>query len=107
MPATGFLPGSRPRSASPDRGCWEAAEALSVSPATVYLRWKRGEIPHLRVSNADFDPPTTEEEVRAAALQYVRKVSGLSKPSGADVPEPPRDSQRPSYVSPATMAGFS
>lgn len=31
-----------------------------------------------------FEPPTTEEEVRAAALQYVRKVSGLNKPTGAD-----------------------
>ena len=29
----------------------------------------------------NFDPPATEEEVRAAALQYVRKVSGFSKPS--------------------------
>lgn len=28
-----------------------------------------------------FDPPVTEDEVRAAALQYVRKVSGFSKPS--------------------------
>jgi hypothetical protein len=27
-----------------------------------------------------FEPPTTEEEIRAAALQYVRKVSGLAKP---------------------------
>jgi hypothetical protein len=33
-----------------------------------------------------FDPPTTGEEVRAAALQYVRKVSGLPKPSAADAP---------------------
>ena len=31
-----------------------------------------------------FDPPTTEEEIRASALQYVRKVSGLSRPSAAD-----------------------
>ncbi len=29
----------------------------------------------------NFDPPATEEEVRAAALQYVRKVSGFAKPS--------------------------
>jgi hypothetical protein len=33
-----------------------------------------------------FDPPTTHEEVRAAALQYVRKVSGLRQPSVADGP---------------------
>ena len=30
------------------------------------------------------DPPTTEEEVRAAALQFVRKVSGFTKPSQAN-----------------------
>lgn len=29
----------------------------------------------------NFDPPVTPEEVRAAALQYVRKVSGFNKPS--------------------------
>jgi hypothetical protein len=32
----------------------------------------------------NFQPPTTEEEIRAAALQYVRKVSGLNKPSSVD-----------------------
>ncbi|HEX4030822.1 MAG TPA: DUF2277 domain-containing protein [Terracidiphilus sp.] len=32
----------------------------------------------------NFDPPVTPEEVRAAALQYVRKVSGFSKPSRAN-----------------------
>ena len=31
-----------------------------------------------------FDPPTTKEEIHAGALQYVRKVSGLAKPSQAD-----------------------
>lgn len=30
------------------------------------------------------DPPATEEEIRAAALQYVRKLSGFSKPSQAN-----------------------
>jgi hypothetical protein len=29
----------------------------------------------------NFEPPATEEEIRAAALQYVRKVSGTTKPS--------------------------
>jgi hypothetical protein len=29
----------------------------------------------------NFDPPATDEEVRAAAEQYVRKISGFSKPS--------------------------
>ncbi len=32
----------------------------------------------------NFDPPATSEEVRAAALQYVRKVSGAAKPSQAN-----------------------
>lgn len=32
----------------------------------------------------NFDPPTTDEEIRAAALQYVRKVSGTTKPPLAD-----------------------
>ena len=32
----------------------------------------------------NFEPPATEEEVRAAALQYVRKVSGFTKPSNAN-----------------------
>ena len=29
----------------------------------------------------NFDPPVAEDEIRAAALQYVRKVSGSTKPS--------------------------
>ncbi len=32
----------------------------------------------------NFEPPTTEDEVRAAALQYVRKISGFTKPSQAN-----------------------
>jgi hypothetical protein len=32
----------------------------------------------------NFEPPATAEEVRAAALQYVRKVSGSQKPSKAN-----------------------
>ncbi len=32
----------------------------------------------------NFDPPATSEEVRAAALQYVRKVAGATKPSQAN-----------------------
>jgi hypothetical protein len=32
----------------------------------------------------NFAPPTTEEEVRSAALQFVRKVSGLNAPSTTD-----------------------
>jgi len=32
----------------------------------------------------NFDPPATEDEIRAAALQFVRKVSGFAKPSHAN-----------------------
>jgi len=32
----------------------------------------------------NFDPPTTDEEVRAAALQFVRKISGFNSPSKAN-----------------------
>jgi hypothetical protein len=34
-----------------------------------------------------FEPPSTPEEIRAAALQYVRKVSGLRLPTAADTAE--------------------
>ena len=32
----------------------------------------------------NFDPPATDEEIHAAALQYVRKISGYTKPSQAN-----------------------
>ncbi len=32
----------------------------------------------------NFDPPVTEEEIRAASLQFVRKLSGFTKPSKAN-----------------------
>jgi len=32
----------------------------------------------------NFEPPATDDEVRAAALQYVRKISGSTKPSAAN-----------------------
>jgi hypothetical protein len=32
----------------------------------------------------NFEPPATDEEIRAAALQYVRKISGFATPSAAN-----------------------
>ena len=32
----------------------------------------------------NFEPPASEDEVRAASLQYVRKISGFTKPSQAN-----------------------
>ena len=34
----------------------------------------------------NFDPPVTEDEIRAASLQFVRKISGFTKPSKANEP---------------------
>jgi hypothetical protein len=33
---------------------------------------------------SNFEPPATDEEIRAAALQYVRKISGTTRPSRAN-----------------------
>lgn len=32
----------------------------------------------------NFDPPVTEEEIRAASVQFIRKITGFSKPSKAN-----------------------
>ncbi len=34
----------------------------------------------------NFDPPVTDEEIRAASIQFVRKISGFTKPSKANEP---------------------
>ena len=34
----------------------------------------------------NFDPPVTDEEIQAASLQFVRKISGFTKPSKANEP---------------------
>ena len=34
----------------------------------------------------NFDPPVTDDEIRAASLQFVRKISGFAKPSKANEP---------------------
>jgi hypothetical protein len=35
---------------------------------------------------ANFDPPATDDEIRASALQFVRKLSGATRPSKANEP---------------------
>ena len=46
--------------------------------------WQAGRMcRNIRVLH-NFEPPATNDEVRAAALQYVRKVSGTTKPSAAN-----------------------
>ena len=46
-------------------------------------RYDRGMCRNIRVLY-NFEPPATDEEVRGAALQYVRKISGFTKPSQAN-----------------------
>lgn len=49
------------------------------------MSWRivRGMCRNIRVLH-HFEPPTTDEEIHEAALQYVRKVSGLNAPSKND-----------------------
>ncbi len=39
----------------------------------------------------NFDPPVTDEEVRAASLQFVRKITGFNKPSKANTTAPAKN----------------
>ena len=47
----------------------------------------------------NFEPAATDEEVRAAALQYVRKISGFTKPSAANQEAFDRAVERVAHVS--------
>jgi hypothetical protein len=52
----------------------------------------------------NFEPPATDEEVRAAAIQYVRKISGFTKPSQANAEAFERAVDRVAEVSAELMA---
>jgi hypothetical protein len=52
----------------------------------------------------NFEPPATDEEVRAAALQYVRKISGFTKPSAANKEAFDRAVERIAHVSEHLLA---
>ena len=69
-------PGAR---ASAARPCGNVVRAGRPPPPEQEVTMCR----NIRVLH-NFDPPTTVEEIRSAALQYVRKVSGLNKPSVQD-----------------------
>jgi hypothetical protein len=47
----------------------------------------------------NFEPPASDDEVRAAALQYVRKISGFTKPSAANKEAFDRAVERVAHVS--------
>ena len=76
------MPGHDPQSSiSPDRPC-------DSPPSTATARAKvapcpNGEPPMCRNIKTlfNFDPPATDEEIRAASLQFVRKLSGFNRPS--------------------------
>ena len=51
----------------------------------------------------NFEPPATEDEVRAAALQYVRKISGYTKPSRANEEAFDRAVEAVAAVSPSLL----
>jgi hypothetical protein len=50
---------------------------------TFACRYAAGMCRNIRTLH-NFEPPATEDEIRASALQYVRKISGSTKPSAAN-----------------------
>lgn len=52
----------------------------------------------------NFEPPATEDEVQAAALQYVRKISGFTRPSQANAEAFERAAERVAEVSRELLA---
>jgi hypothetical protein len=55
----------------------------------------------------NFEPPATEDEIQAAALQYVRKISGFAKPSQANAEAFERAVEQVAAVSSELMAALS
>lgn len=54
-----------------------------MEASTSYLRENRNMCRNIKTL-ANFAPPATDDEIRASALQFVRKLSGTSKPSQAN-----------------------
>lgn len=55
----------------------------------------------------NFEPPATEDEIHAAALQFVRKISGFTKPSKANAEAFERAVAEIAHVSVHLLAGLS
>ena len=51
--------------------------------STIVVRYARGMCRNIRTLH-NFEPPATRDEIRASALQYVRKITGSTKPSQAN-----------------------
>jgi hypothetical protein len=57
--------------------------AYTADPATLGNGYAEGMCRNIRTLH-NFEPPATHDEVAASALQYVRKISGFTKPSKAN-----------------------
>jgi hypothetical protein len=55
---------------------------VGQTPSRIFF-WEKAMCRSIRVLY-NFEPPTTRDEISAAARQFVRKVSGLARPSAAD-----------------------
>jgi hypothetical protein len=69
------------------RGWWDKADVLALArthaPAPALRRYDPDMCRNIRMLY-NFEPPASDEEVRAASLQYVRKISGFTQPSQAN-----------------------
>jgi hypothetical protein len=54
----------------------------------------------------NFDPPATDEEIRDAALQYVRKIAGSTKPSAANAVAFERAVDEVTHATQSLLAGL-
>src|SRR5262245_8694397 len=64
-------------------GCTNSTLRLNSSIELREIRWRTPVCRNIRTL-FNFDPPVTEAEIRAASLQFVRKLSGFNKPSKAN-----------------------
>src|SRR5918911_20553 len=55
-----------------------------LSDVTGYVVWRPSPVCRNIKTLFNFEPPATEDEISAASLQYVRKVTGFNKPSRAN-----------------------
>jgi hypothetical protein len=67
-------------------GCYDKGWSQRVPPIEAPRFWKLRSYGMCRNIRTlfNFDPPVTPEEVRAASLQFVRKISGFTRPSKAN-----------------------
>src|SRR4051812_18375127 len=62
---------------------WQPADCASRHPGYIYVRKETTMCRNIKTL-FNFEPPATEDEIQASALQFVRKLSGFNKPSQAN-----------------------